>query len=87
MAIVQIELDLHSYLDPIAETLEAFADGSVDQGDLIVLAEAIENLNDYLESTQGNIEIELKRVIGDFIANPAVSLALLYLARILRAKA
>jgi hypothetical protein len=80
MAKIEIELDLGAYLVPIAETLEAFADGSVDEGDLVLLA-------DYLEGVQGNIEIELERLLGDLLDNPMVQIGLISLAKVIRDKA
>lgn len=87
MAKIEIELDLGAYLVPIAETLEAFADGSVDEGDLVLLADLIKNFADYLEGVQGNIEIELERLLGDLLDNPMVQIGLISLAKVIRDKA
>jgi hypothetical protein len=83
----EIELDLGDYLIPLAETLEAFADGSVDPGDLVLLGDTIQRFGEYLEGVQENTEVELARLIEDKLDNWQVKIALITLASYIRSRA
>jgi hypothetical protein len=83
----EIELDLSEYLIPLAETLEAFADGRVDPGDLVLLSETIATLGEYLQDVQANTEVELARLLEDKLDNWQVKIALISLASYIRSRA
>jgi hypothetical protein len=83
----EIELDLGDYLIPLAETLEAFADGHVDPGDLVLLSETIGILGGFLQDVQENTEVELSRLIEDKLDNWQVKIALITLAGYIRSRA